>query len=111
MDPRRRSKRRRARRSHMTRRREPREFLAGVVALPIVGLGLFGSALRAGAVAIGASLLAIFLIFAVALVWIHRLLVRPASAEAGAEGDLGRRSTLAKLGVGVAALAVGGFGW
>jgi DMSO/TMAO reductase YedYZ molybdopterin-dependent catalytic subunit len=84
--------------------------IVGVILLPLLGLGLFGSAVRGGAPIVGASLLAVFLVFAAALVWLHRLLLQADEATERA-GGLQRRSVLATLGLGAAAIAVGGYGW
>jgi DMSO/TMAO reductase YedYZ molybdopterin-dependent catalytic subunit len=86
-------------------------LVVGVALLPLLGLGLFGSALRAGGVAIGATLLAVFLVFGAALVWLHATLLPSERAAIGGARGVVRRSALAKLGLGVAALAVGGYGW
>lgn len=87
-------------------------LVVGLVLLPLLGLGVFGGSQRGGTAVIGASLLAVFLLYAAALVWLHRLLLpTPFSAEAGEAAGVTRRSALATLGLGVAALAVGGYGW
>jgi DMSO/TMAO reductase YedYZ molybdopterin-dependent catalytic subunit len=87
-------------------------LIVGVVLLPLLGLGLFASGLRSGGLPVAASLLAVFLVFAAGLVWFHHLLLPPAEERAAPEaGAVTRRSALAKLGLGTAALAIGGYGW
>jgi DMSO/TMAO reductase YedYZ molybdopterin-dependent catalytic subunit len=85
-------------------------LVVGVVVLPVMGVGLFGSAVRAGPVVVGAQMLIAFLSFAAALVLISQALESPAAAEQ-AERRADRRAALAKLGAGVAVIAVGGYAW
>jgi DMSO/TMAO reductase YedYZ molybdopterin-dependent catalytic subunit len=82
----------------------------GLVILPLLRLGVFGGALSAGPPAVAISLAAVFLLYAAALVWLHRLLLPAATGPAG-PGSPARRSMLAKLGLSLAALAIGGYGW
>jgi len=78
----------------------------GVVVYTLLGAGIFGSALQAGPIWHGLSLLVVFLIFGVALVEIHALLVRRATGDEVAL-DGSRRTLLLEAGaalVGVVAL-------
>jgi DMSO/TMAO reductase YedYZ molybdopterin-dependent catalytic subunit len=87
-------------------------LLVGLGLLPLLGLGFFGSAFRIGPLAIGATLAAAFLLFALALRFFHSLLLagdRLAENQQTRRED--RRRALAGLGLGLAALAVGGYGW
>ena len=85
-------------------------LVIGVVALPVLGAGLFGSVVRAGPVVVGAELAIAFLSFAVALVLISRVLQSlAADGQAAARAD--RRAALATLGAGVAVVAAGGYAW
>src|SRR5438067_2857879 len=60
-------------------------LIVGVVLLPLLGLGLFASGLRSGGLPVAASLLAVFFVFAAALVWFHRLLLPPTEERAAPE--------------------------
>src|SRR5262249_4139737 len=61
---------------------------------------------------VAASLAASLLVFAAALVWFHRLLLPAETAtKTGSATKLSRRAALTKLGLSVAGLALGGFGW
>jgi DMSO/TMAO reductase YedYZ molybdopterin-dependent catalytic subunit len=82
----------------------------GVLVLPILGAGLFGSVVRAGPVVVGAQMLVAFLSFGVALVLIRRVLESLADSQReAARAD--RRTALATLGAGVAVVAAGGYAW
>ncbi len=79
-------------------------LILGVVGLPLLGAGFFGSGLTGGPVAVGAGLLATCLAYGLGLALAWRLV-------AGAEEvgfDPGRRRLLAGLGVGAVLLAAGG---
>ena len=85
-------------------------LVIGVVVLPLLRVGFFGSAVRAGPVVVGAQLLIAFASFSAALVLIYRMF-QSLDAEAQDEALAHRRSALAKLGVGVAVVASGGYAW
>ncbi|MDP8924465.1 MAG: hypothetical protein M3O34_16545, partial [Chloroflexota bacterium] len=65
-------------------------LVVGVVALPALGAGLFGSVVRAGALVVGTQLLVAFLGFAAALVLLD-LALTPA-VETSARARAGRRT-------------------
>jgi len=85
-------------------------LVIGVVVLPVLRVGLFGSAVRAGPLVVGAQLLLAFVSFAVALVLIYQVLDSLASSRHD-QARADRRSALAKLGAGVLVIAAGGYGW
>jgi DMSO/TMAO reductase YedYZ molybdopterin-dependent catalytic subunit len=82
-------------------------LLVGLLLLPLLGLGAFGGR----PLPIGLSLLASFLVYGAALVWLHRLLLMATVATEAEAPIVTRRSALTTVGVGVAALAVGGYAW
>lgn len=83
----------------------------GVVVFPLLGLGVFASVLSAGPVFVAVSMAAVFLLYAGALVWTHRLLLPAAAGSTSEAPARERRALLARLGLGVAAVAVAGYGW
>jgi DMSO/TMAO reductase YedYZ molybdopterin-dependent catalytic subunit len=88
-------------------------LVVGLVICPLLKLAFFGAALSAGALTFAVTLLAVFLIYALALVQIRRLLILTESSTTVASEVLApaRRSLLTKLGLGFAALVIGGAGW
>jgi len=84
-------------------------LVVGGLALPVVGAGLFGSAVRAGGLVVGTQLLVAFVSFAASLVLLGRALAPAAATRGGARAS--RRTALATLAGGVAAVAAGGYAW
>ena len=85
-------------------------LVLGVLVMPVLGVGLFGSVVRAGPVVVGAQMLAAFGSFAAALVLLYRVLESLARGQQH-EARVERRAALAKLGAGVAVIAAGGYAW
>ena len=83
--------------------------VVGGLAMPLMGLGLFGSAVRAGSVVVGTQLLVAFLGFALSLVLFDRALAPVDANEVGVQ--MGRRAAIASMLGGVAAVAAGGYAW
>ncbi|MBI4494496.1 MAG: molybdopterin-dependent oxidoreductase [Chloroflexi bacterium] len=84
------------------------------IVLPLAGAGLLGVESPDGALATSGSILASYALYGAVLVFVYRQLVRPRWANAGQgepPGQVARRLLLRRLGLGLAALAVGGLGW
>ena len=88
--------------------------LVGVIGFVLPGIGFFGRSTKAGIVYEGFTLLALFVVYGLALYLFERLLraspaVAADSATAAIAGQ--RRRVLVKVGAAVAAVAVAGSGW